>query len=145
MADDYVNKIDLDGEQWDLKDSPLSEQVSNLQAYSETETNTSKKWTDNKPIYRKVIVWSSNLGTVTAKTTVTNAHGISNLDTVVKIDAKVFRPGTVGYAEKIPCYNGSSDYIGRVIVDNTNISITYIGAWRTVKPYVILEYTKTTD
>ncbi len=28
MANDYVDKIDLEGEQWDLKDSPLTEVVS---------------------------------------------------------------------------------------------------------------------
>lgn len=30
MANDYVEKIDLDGEQWDLKDSPLSAVVQEL-------------------------------------------------------------------------------------------------------------------
>ena len=59
MANDYVEKIDLDGEQWDLKDSPLSEQVSSLQTYSTTEINTGMKWIDGKPIYRKVVDFGS--------------------------------------------------------------------------------------
>lgn len=30
MANDYVDTIDLDGEQWDMKDAPLTEEVSGI-------------------------------------------------------------------------------------------------------------------
>lgn len=81
MANDYVEKIDLDGEQWDLKDSPLSEQVSNLQAYSTTEINTGMKWIDGKLIYRKVI----NFGTLPNNGGKSVNTGITDLGEIINI------------------------------------------------------------
>lgn len=81
MANDYVEKIDLDGEQWDLKDSPLSEQVSSLQTYSTTEINTGMKWIDGKPIYRKVV----DFGSLPNNTYKDKDTGIRGVDTVINI------------------------------------------------------------
>ena len=58
-----VHIVDIDGEQWDIKDLPLTTRVATLESgfdsltkyLANEEVNTGKKWIDGKTIYRRVI------------------------------------------------------------------------------------------
>ncbi|MBO7735626.1 MAG: hypothetical protein J6S67_23875 [Methanobrevibacter sp.] len=141
MANDYVEKIDLDGEQWDLKDSPLSEQVSSLQTYSTTEINTGMKWIDGKPIYRKVV----DFGSLPNNTYKDKDTGIRGVDTVINIRGYSSNGNIV-----LPLPNASS-YDEREIQVSFTLSSGVLrittGDDRTgyTNTKVILEYTKATS
>lgn len=67
---DYIDTVDIEGTQYDIQDTPTKEQteentqrieeLENLDIYSLEEIDTSKKWVDNKPIYKKTFVITSN-------------------------------------------------------------------------------------
>lgn len=85
MAD--VAKIDIKGNQWNIKDEEargrlktLEENFSSFTVYSETEMNTNQKWIDNKDIYRKVISGISyGNGDISVQSGVTNIDQLVNL------------------------------------------------------------------
>lgn len=50
-----VNKIDIDGVQWDIEDYYARERISNAFTYSYDEIDTGKVWVNGEKIYRKVV------------------------------------------------------------------------------------------
>lgn len=82
-----IRKIDIKGNQWDIKDEEARNQLKTLEenfnsftVYSETEMNTKQKWIDNKDIYRKVIS-----GVSYGNGNISVQSGITNLDQLVNI------------------------------------------------------------
>ena len=82
-----VAKIDIKGNQWNIKDEEargrlktLEENFSSFTVYSETEMNTNQKWIDNKDIYRKVISGISyGNGDISVQSGITNIDQLVNL------------------------------------------------------------------
>ena len=112
-----------------------------LDVYSTSEVKTNKVWIDNKPIYRKVLSYT------TARVSGTNANigSISNADTVV--DLKIFLKASNGVTAFAERYSEASDYMtmwfasGDIMFRQANSSSIYLEAPLTA----IIEYTKTTD
>ena len=83
-----VAKIDIKGNQWNIKDEEargrlktLEENFSSFTVYSETEMNTNQKWIDNKDIYRKVISGISyGNGDISVQSGITNIDQLVNLN-----------------------------------------------------------------
>ena len=108
--------------------------------YSETEQMTSDYWIDGKPVYRKVV----SLGTLPNATSKDVAHGISGLDTLVRIYGNAYRSDT-GTRISLPFADPTSNSsIGLYWLDSTDLRIV-AGVNRTAytEAYAILEYTKT--
>lgn len=82
-----IRKIDIKGDQWDIKDEEarsrlktLEENFDSFTVYSETEMNTNQKWIDGKDIYRKVISGISyGNGNISAQSGITNIDQLVNL------------------------------------------------------------------
>lgn len=114
------------------------EEVEETEDYSTSETNTGKKWIDDKPIYRKVL----NLGSVNWNSTPkTFTHNISNLDTGIKVE-------WFGFLTTVNKWYMNWDAINtkNILISTTNVEIQNTAADATFsKNYIILEYTKTTD
>ena len=115
--------------------------IGNAITYSQNEIEIGK-WIDDKPIYRKVIDFGS---LPTASATKSVAHGISNIDTITKIET-IAKDGTTYFP--IPFSAVPSMYSNTncsIRVDNTNVSVNVTSDWSNKTAIVILEYTKTTD
>ena len=110
--------------------------------YSTDEVLTGKFWIDGKPIYRKVI----DCGALPNNTTKRTAHNIQNLETVVSLEGKAYRPSD-GLWINIPHVNTSSLASGlSIVVYNGNIEMGDGVDYSTfTTSFVIIEYTKSTD
>ena len=119
----------------------LKTYVDGLNTYSTTEQEVGT-WIDNKPIYRKVISFTSTTSPYRY------THNISNIDKIVNFygynnrasDPATSRP-LQAYNTAYPSYYASVDSISRTTVevfagDSIKASITW---------YIVIEYTKTTD
>ena len=115
--------------------------VDGLHTYSTTETIVGT-WIDNKPIYRKVISFTSTTSPYQY------THNISSIDKIVNFygyhiragDPTTFRP-LQAYNTSYPSYYASVDSISKTTVevfagDSVKSSLTW---------YIVIEYTKTTD
>lgn len=101
-----------------------------LQNYDDTETDTGKKWIDGLSIYRKCFLISEGLPN---NTTSTFAHGISNLDVILSVDAILtsssdMRP--LNYGSNYIRFNSASIFVQ----SNADISANSL--------YITIEYTK---
>lgn len=106
--------------------------------YSTSEINTGAKWIDGSAIYKKTI----NFGALPNATTKTVAHGISNLNYVIKLEGmttsstdSIFRP--------LPHLDTAS-LSNQVLIeaDSTNIYL-YTGVnYSNLSAYITIEYTK---
>lgn len=108
--------------------APSLNAVEKLLSYS-TDEQIVGKWTDGKPIYRKVISH-----TITGNTTEHEPHNISNVERAISIRFSLINQYGVFQ---------TSDPTINVNMDTSQISIS--SEWATGLMYVILEYTKTTD
>lgn len=104
--------------------------------YSSTEQATGGTWVDGKRIYKKTV----DIGSLPDNATKNVAHGISNLDTVIKME---------GYAYESPSFiplpfvtNNDSNQV-YLIVNATNIIIGTGANRSSFSGYVTLWYTKT--
>jgi hypothetical protein len=108
--------------------------------YSTSEVKTSSKWIDGKPIYRKVIVYSSNTPLPNGETNI--PHNVSNIGEYIKVDNESFiYAGTTFRGYQSSRYNaGISSINARNIVVNIN-------GWGNLfyKAFFTIEYTKKTD
>lgn len=104
--------------------------------YSTSEVNTGVKWIDGSAIYKKTIYVNS----LPNNTTMNIAHGISNLNGVVKLEGVI---NTAGTYRTLPFVskNALADAI-EISCDSTNIIITTGGNWSSSSAYVIVYYTK---
>ena len=97
MAD--IRKIDIKGNQWDIKDEgarnqlkTLEENLNSFTVYSETEMNTKQKWIDGKDIYRKVISGVSyGNGNISAQSGITNLDQLVNMTFIESGTTGVFK------------------------------------------------------
>ena len=112
--------------------------------YSEEET-VCGIWL-GKPLYRKTIIFSSNISSGSN----TEAHYIDNVDIIFVNQGKSFMfavSSGLSYPFPINQYNDATNYdrVG-VRADRSNIIIYSEGNWgNNWKAYVTLEYTKTID
>ena len=136
-----VKIIDIDNEQWNMKDqearnkiTALKEDFNSLTTYSTNETLTGEKWIDGKPIYRKVV----DVGTLPNTTSKIVLHNIQNINSVVnlKLIAK-------DKQNNIVCNFGGKEM--SIYVDNLNIIIKNDNNFTGYTGYSVIEYTKTTD
>ena len=120
--------------------------------YSLQETVTGEYWIDNKPIYRKVIIFngtsSDNREFEIAKNDISlNIERFIKLGGFVEILGAFSDPTVVAHnIEPIPFYYGEVDRT-YIYYDDTNKKVV-VGLASTglfPKIYAILEYTKTTD
>lgn len=113
--------------------------------YTTNEINTGKLWIDGKPIYRKVIEYS----TQPASGNNTFNHGILNVDKFIDIETIICRKDKVFHFA--PRYTPGETSWNFYYDDITTTKITFnCGSqlrngtyWGT--SYFIFEYTKTTD
>jgi len=129
-----MSKIPTDAQWADLA-SKINGKMNAID-YSTSEQSTGIKWIDGSIIYQKTI----NLGSLPNSTTKNVAHGISNLDSIVRIEA-IITNGTVFAA--LPFVNTSSAAANIAVNANaTNVSVT-TGTNRTgYSGYATLYYTK---
>ena len=110
--------------------------------YSTTEKIVGQ-WTDGKPLYQKTI----NYGKITTAHT-DKAHGISNIDTVVKLDGMWIQNDNGNYyVGPCPAANPSGSTVCYSYASKTNITIDANGGFIDDKVTYIftIQYTKTTD
>lgn len=111
------------------------------EVYSTSEVKTKKLWTNNKPIYRKVVVLTSpsSTGTWTDYT-----HNIANIDEFISCSANINLPN-LGHQYFADFYQDNSYYFN-FIPKLTMFSARVGYSQYTNKPMtIIVEYTKTTD
>lgn len=113
-----------------------AEELTNVGTYSTTEVNTGKKWINNKPIYRKVLSFTTSS---TLNSFINVAHSISNVDVFLpNIDMAVFYNNN--------WYKCPNDLVIEVYANATNFTYYNNSSALASKPaFAILEYTKTTD
>lgn len=103
----------------------INTKLTNATTYSTTETVVGT-WTDNKPIYRKVIR-NNVIGTAVN-------HGILNIDEITDIKLIVLQQsGLYSPQNSDSIYMGDTDYI------------VYLQTTGVLNYKIIVEYTKTTD
>lgn len=110
-----------------------------LPNYSTTETLTSERWIDGKPIYRKVI----NAGGFTTNTTKNVAHNITGVDQIWIDEGNSFLRNGINSVPLNQVY--SSDNITRVYLTTTSIMLYTNVDYSSYTTYVTICYTKTTD
>jgi hypothetical protein len=114
-------------------------EISNISKYSTSEVKVGK-WIDNKPIYRKVVTSS----TMPNNSPVSIAHGISDIDTITKLEGYLYLSGAVLPIPYINTY-GTAGYNMGMHADDTNIILYGYGDFTGYTANIIIEYTKTTD
>ena len=114
--------------------------VDGTNSYSTNEVKTGGKWIDGKPIYRKTI----SCGALPNNTTKNVAHGIENLERVIKTEGySVGSAGSAGSFIPVPYVSGVPM---AMYVDMTNLVLQTSGKYSNYSDtYVTIEYTKTTD
>lgn len=119
--------------------------LKNGEVYSTTEVKTNKVWTNNKPIYRKVVEGTlPSLQPASGGTADGNiAHGISNFDTLVSISGRMLYSSTWF---EFPILSSNQKSTAIRTVNSKNIQIRAADSWQAGPTVVfIVEYTKTTD
>lgn len=105
--------------------------------YSETEQDTGIKYLDGKTIYQKTIKTTITANPTSSKYTI--PHGITNLETVVSVDAIINHKDVVPYGETFP---SKDDTMWRVTVKAQNIEIGATGGWVDYIFVITIWYTK---
>ena len=121
--------------------------VNQIDNYSETETKTGGKWIDGKPIYRKVLNYTSPTFNSYVSHNIANIDNITNIVCMVKQGSDTFRTLPIVYQESgsiqprfcISLYSiTTSQYLisaGSYYTENiANMDLI-----------IMIEYTKTTD
>lgn len=129
------------------KDGTKIYTLSPTDTYSTSETKTNKVWIDGKPIYRKVV----NCGAGPSGSSLYKivSHGIANISCVTKAYGIATRTNDNGAWLPVPYVatspTNSKDFLA-MYVSSTSITL-YTGGFdfSGYNPYVVLEYTKTTD
>jgi hypothetical protein len=124
------------------------ENINNIifgEQYSTNETQTNKTWVDNKPIFRKVVIFDNT----TFQNNTNLATGITNLENVIKLDCLAKSSSDSGW-RNIPWLYSSgttfrSDWAGGVFLkENGNIQFQLGTQLANISQiFVVVEYTKT--
>ena len=105
--------------------------------YSETEQDTGIKYLDGKTIYQKTIKTTITTNPTSSKYTI--PHGITNLETVVSVDAIINHSSVIPYGETFPSKDNT---MGRVTVKAQDIEIGATGGWVDYVFVITIWYTK---
>lgn len=111
--------------------------------YSTSEVKTNKKWTNGKPIYRKVFEFATSSSNVNSWTTLASVSDL-NIDTVMTLEG-TYREGTSNYFHPINYYESSTAYFVVMVLGNNLAYKKASGGTMIFYSKIILEYTKTTD
>lgn len=109
-----------------------------------TEERIIGSWVDGRPIYQKTV----DLGAAPSAAEKQVAHGISNLNHIIKVNAIAWNGTSASYI--IPYVSGRSDTNDWTCmitqINQTNIILkTYYSGWSGLQCYATLQYTKTSD
>lgn len=118
----------------------LNDKINSISNYSTSEVNTGATWINGKTIYKKTI----DTGALPNTTTNNVAHGITNLDRVIKMEGYAYRSGDdTGFMLPMVSTNSASASVS-ITVTSTNVVLT-TGTDRSNvgESYVTLYYTKT--
>lgn len=110
-----------------------------LTVYSTTETQTDKKWINNKPIYRKVIQLTP---ITTTNADVNTATGITNMEDLISVNGLVKM--SLGWIP-LDFHNQNATQYSIISWLQNNMNFTQRSWFTTLGGYAVLEYTKTTD
>lgn len=148
---DYIDKVDIEGTQYDIQDTLTKEQaeenkrdIEALQGevdYSTEEHLTGRKWLDGRPTYEKTV----NCGALPNATTKLIPYEIPDLLFVVKgCFTAVDSGGNIFFPAPFP-YSPAQGSVG-FYVSGLNI-VLWAGMDRTnfTQTFITLEYTKSTD
>ena len=149
-----IGLFNVTKEQYMIKAEPTYYMELNQDAYINeycdtysTDEKIVGKWTNGKPVYRKVVPVTLPSGTGSTST----AHGISNMDTLVNYSLTWYDTLDGAWYDRFRLWEGSYGIAMEMNINGTNINIgsnkTNTINWtsRTSKAYATLEYTKTTD
>jgi len=109
--------------------------------YSEDEYDAKWDWIDGKKVWGKVI----DFGALPNNTTKSVAHGVSSLDTVVRIEFVAKSSDGLSFIS-IPWVNqlSTGEHVRTQLVSGTHVQVTTANDWSGyTESKVILEYTKT--
>ena len=122
---------------------PMNNKFNRADIYSTTEKIVGA-WTDGKPLYQKTVEISALPST--ANTPTNYAHGISNVDRIVKYEGMIYN-SSGGPLTPFPWVNGSNMAQLAVItgINATNITIATNQDRSSYNAKITLQYTKTTD
>ena len=149
---DYIDKVDIEGTQYDIQDTPTKEQaeenaqrieeLENLDIYSLEEIQTAGRWINNKPIYRKVF----NMGSLADVTQKEIDISALNVEIAVKIDFMAIAPNKFQWTKPVLTQTlgtGANMFVNFQTKKLVYISNTALNEY--TQSYVVFEYTKTTD
>lgn len=107
--------------------------------YSTTETKTGEYWIDGKPIYRKVIPFTSTSGSSNVSTTGCNIN-------ILVSSSVFFKNANSSDCCVAPYYSSSADNFGYYLHSSKEYLVLRSGtSYGFGTGYMIIEYTKTTD
>lgn len=121
-----VNKIDIDGVQWDIEDHYARERISSAFTYSYDEIDTGKIWVNGEKIYRKVIkgtnyfqhnawtdinVWNDNRGKI-----ITDINMMCAVSALRCLQASDNATNNLSFATIANSGNGSSGYFSYLLI-----------------------------
>lgn len=112
--------------------------LGNSLVYSANETNTGKTWIDGKPIYRKVLEFTTSSSSVTGWTNIAVID--SNMDNIINIYGYTLFGGN---KTPIPRYESTEYYLIFLAVGG-NLRYRSVG-FTSATCELVVEYTKTTD
>lgn len=117
-------------------------EVNNKFNYSTSE-QVIGKWIDGKPLYRKVIQFTT---TIQGESLFSMSHNISNADYIYVEKFYMSNQNAICYEVPLIGYAGNTTDKAYSYIDRNNLYVYSTGGWNTawVKK-VIIEYTKTTD
>lgn len=124
------------------KDTYSCNYINNTNKYATEEVKTNETWIDGKPIYRKVVNFKSTTSPYQY------AHGISNIDTVVKWEGYTLRGDETTPFRTISTYTTTYPeyFVTLDSVSKTNIEILAgNNAKNSITWFITVYYTKTTD
>lgn len=132
--DDYVMIVQSNQNKKITKQNMYSDYV-----YSMSETIVGK-WTNNKPIYRKVIETTTSAGS----TNIPISDISSDIEEIIKLDGTTTQPS--GNVTPLSYYYSSNDWSNLYYSANSNYIIIRCGSTAGFgDAKLIVEYTKTTD
>lgn len=115
--------------------------------YSKTEVKTGATWIDGKPVYRKVVEFTTP--TTAGAGTNFYPHGISGLKRLVDLRVMTIGSDTVQRILNFSYYGSPDSWSASIYVNSANIAYEHGVNWTNYHLgqvfYAILEYTKTTD
>lgn len=116
---------------WLSEDDALEPEEGQKDYYSTSEIKTNKVWIDNKPIYRKVLTFTTNTSTGWSN----QAHGITGINYVINQSMVILHSGNL--------YQCPNDVCIEIYTNGTNFAYYLNSATLGGKEaFAILEYTK---